>query len=161
MYLQAHEHRRELKELQEVKEALEAERSENKRLNYQLQRANALASFRAHGDPTMAVNDGSQRDTNTMLIDLPARALDEFLKLASAGTPMWSPTPDGDVEVLNLQQYMLTMSPSIFGPYRTGFAVDATRKTGEVMCTAHSLVGIFMNAVPVSDLHPFTHPFLL
>jgi hypothetical protein len=29
------------------------------------------------------------------------------------------------------------------------------------MCTAHSLVGIFMNAVPVSDLHPFTHPFLL
>uniref|UniRef100_A0ACD5YS49 Uncharacterized protein n=1 Tax=Avena sativa TaxID=4498 RepID=A0ACD5YS49_AVESA len=104
-----------------------------------------------------AVGEGSARshgDTNAMLIHFASHALNEFWALFCLGTPMWLPAPGGEVEMLNLQQYINTMLPSVFGPYRVGFSVDGTRKTGDVMCAARNLVGILMDAALWSDVFP-------
>uniref|UniRef100_A0ACD5YP32 Uncharacterized protein n=1 Tax=Avena sativa TaxID=4498 RepID=A0ACD5YP32_AVESA len=68
---------------------------------------------------------------------------------------MWMPGPDGEeMEVLNFHTYIDTMFPSIFGPYRMGTVVDATRKAGDVKCTADSLVGVLMDAAGWSGMFP-------
>ncbi|CAM0946207.1 unnamed protein product [Alopecurus aequalis] len=110
----------------------------------------APPSHRAVTGPMMPANEGvalSQHDTKNMLIKIGAQASNEFRILVYSGMPMWMPTPDGEAEMLNLQSYIDTLFPSIFGPYRVGRHVDGTRKTGDVMCTADTLVGVLMDAV--------------
>jgi homeobox-leucine zipper protein len=97
----------------------------------------------------------TQRDTDAILIDMAGSALQEFCALVRVGMPMWLPTPDGEVEVLNFQKYAETMFPSIFGHYWVGSVKDGTRKTGDVQRTADNLVAILMDAVHTSP-HPYT-----
>ncbi|KAM0911556.1 hypothetical protein ACQ4PT_013384 [Festuca glaucescens] len=109
----------------------------------------------SHGGLTVPDNVGFARSQRDMLADLAAGASQEFKTLVCSGTPMWMPSPDGQVEVLNLQTYIDTIFPtSMFVPYRVGVVVDGTRKTGDVQCIAGDLVGVLMNAVAWSRMFP-------
>jgi hypothetical protein len=104
----------------------------------------------SHGGLTVPANVGVARSQRDMLVHLAVGASQEFKTLVCSGTPMWMPSHDGQVELLNFQTYIDTIFPtSMFVPYRVGVVVDGTRKTGDVQCIASELVGVLMNAVLV------------
>ena len=82
----------------------------------------------------------------SMFIDLALAAMDEFIKLAQADSPLWIKSSNGGKETLNYEEYMRTFPPCI-GPKPTNYVSEATRDTSMAIINSLSLVDTLMDAV--------------
>lgn len=81
-----------------------------------------------------------------MIIELAVAAMEELIRMAQMGEPLWMTSLDGTAAVLNEDEYVRTF-PRGIGPKPTGFKCEASRETAVVIMNHISLVEILMDVV--------------
>lgn len=81
-----------------------------------------------------------------MIIELAVAAMEELIRMAQMGEPLWMSSIDGTTTVLNEDEYIRTF-PRGIGPKPTGFKCEASRETAVVIMNHISLVEILMDVV--------------
>lgn len=82
----------------------------------------------------------------SMFVELALAAMDELMKMAQTGEPLWMRNVEGGREILNHEEYMRTFTPCI-GIRPNGFVSEASRETGMVIINSLALVETLMDAV--------------
>ncbi|XP_030546263.1 homeobox-leucine zipper protein HDG2-like isoform X1 [Rhodamnia argentea] len=94
--------------------------------------------FKSIGAPTEA--------DKPMIIELAVAAMEELVRMAQMGEPLWSVSLDGtSSNVLNEDEYMKTF-PRGMGPKPAGFSTEASRESIVVIMDHINLVEILMDA---------------
>ncbi|KAK3438511.1 hypothetical protein EUGRSUZ_C03134 [Eucalyptus grandis] len=84
-----------------------------------------------------------------MIIELAVAAMEELVRMAQMGEPLWSESLDGiSSSVLNEDEYMKTF-PQGIGPKPAGFNTEASRESAVVIMDHINLVEILMDVVRV------------
>lgn len=81
-----------------------------------------------------------------MIIELAVAAMEELIRMAQSGEPLWIPSPDSLGEVLSEDEYVRTF-PRGIGPKPLGFKSEASRESAVVIMNHISLVEILMDVV--------------
>lgn len=81
-----------------------------------------------------------------MVVELVVVAMDELIRMATIGQPLWIPAYDGSIEILCEDEYV-RMFPQGIGPKRLGLSSEATRETAVVVMNHINLVEILMDVV--------------
>lgn len=81
-----------------------------------------------------------------MIIELAVAAMEELIRMAQMGEPLWMTSLDGTAAVLNEDEYVRTF-PRGIGPKPAGFKCEASRETAVVIMNHISLVEILMDVV--------------
>ncbi|XP_020591591.1 homeobox-leucine zipper protein ROC2-like isoform X2 [Phalaenopsis equestris] len=80
-----------------------------------------------------------------LVIELAVTAMEELIRMAQLGEPLWSPGPDGATSTLNEEEYMQNF-PRGIGPNPFGLRSEASRETAVVIMNHVNLVEILMDA---------------
>ncbi|CAM8955839.1 unnamed protein product [Rhodiola kirilowii] len=81
-----------------------------------------------------------------MIVELAVAAMEEFLRMAQMGEPLWMPSADGSPNIaLTEDEYNRNFHRCI-GPTPAGFVIEASRDTAVLMMNHVNLVEIFMDA---------------
>ncbi|CAM8943833.1 unnamed protein product [Rhodiola kirilowii] len=81
-----------------------------------------------------------------MIVELAVAAMEEFLRMAQMGEPLWLPFADGSPSIaLNEDEYNRNFHRCI-GPTPAGFVLEASRYTAFLMMNHVNMVEIFMDA---------------
>ncbi|XP_059290338.1 homeobox-leucine zipper protein ANTHOCYANINLESS 2-like isoform X1 [Lycium ferocissimum] len=104
--------------------------------------SSALTGMSPRPTPSMTGMDVSY--DKSMLMELAFAAMNELLKLAEIGDPLWFRNFDGSAEELNLEEYARSFPPCI-GMKPANFTAEATKATGTVMINSLSLVETLMD----------------
>ncbi|KAL8543915.1 hypothetical protein ACS0TY_004462 [Phlomoides rotata] len=91
----------------------------------------------------------------SMFLELAMAAMDELIKLAQLGSPLWFKSPEGNGESLNLDEYIKMFSPCI-GVKPSHFVTEATRATGNVIINVATLVETLMDAKQWTEMFPWS-----
>lgn len=102
------------------------------------------------GDLLRSVSGHSEID-KPMVIELAVAAMEELIRMAQLGEPLWVPSIDGATETINEEEYVRTF-PRGIGPKPFGFKSEASRDTAVVIMNHINLVEILMDAVAISLL---------
>ncbi|KAK4723898.1 hypothetical protein R3W88_026677 [Solanum pinnatisectum] len=89
----------------------------------------------------------------SILLNLALDALDELLKLAQNGEPLWLKNLDGDGETLNLKEYDSSLTP-IIGMKPEHFITEATRASCKMVHNRQTLVETLMNKNQWMEMFP-------
>ncbi|KAL9375925.1 hypothetical protein Peur_032804 [Populus x canadensis] len=89
----------------------------------------------------------------SMFVDLALAAMDELIKIAQVGSPIWIKSLDGGKEVLNHEEYMRTFPPCI-GMKPSNFVIEATRESGVVLANSLDLVETLMDVNGWVEMFP-------
>ncbi|KAK7274574.1 hypothetical protein RIF29_15670 [Crotalaria pallida] len=81
----------------------------------------------------------------SMFLELALSAMDELVKMAQTGEPLWIRSLEGGREIINHEEYMKTFTPCI-GMRPNGFVSEASRETGMVIINSLALVETLMDA---------------
>lgn len=81
-----------------------------------------------------------------MIIELAVAAMEELIRMAQMGEPLWMTSLDGGSTVLNEDEYIRTF-PRGIGPKPAGFKCEASRETAVVIMNHINLVEILMDVV--------------
>jgi homeobox-leucine zipper protein len=84
-----------------------------------------------------------------MVIELAVAAMEELLRMAQIGEPLWTQGIDGLSETLNEDEY-IRMFPRGIEPKPLGFKSEASRETSVVIMNHVNLVEILMDVVCLS-----------
>ncbi|XVF03064.1 hypothetical protein REPUB_Repub04eG0228600 [Reevesia pubescens] len=103
------------------------------------------------GDLLSSINAPSEAD-KPMIIELAVAAMEELVRMAQMGEPLWITSLDGTTSVLNEEEYVRTF-PRGIGPKPTGFKCEASRETVVVIMNHINLVEILM------DVHQWSTVF--
>ncbi|KAI8525158.1 hypothetical protein RHMOL_Rhmol13G0207100 [Rhododendron molle] len=79
-----------------------------------------------------------------MIIELAVAAMEEMIRMAQAGEPLWIPSPDKSTEILSEDNYVQTF-PRGIGPKPLGLKSEASRESAVVIMNHISLVEILMD----------------
>ncbi|KAL3624979.1 Homeobox-leucine zipper protein MERISTEM L1 [Castilleja foliolosa] len=79
-----------------------------------------------------------------MIIELAVAAMEELIRTAQTGEPLWLPTIDNSVEALNEDEYV-RIFPRGIGPKPLGFKSEASRESAVVIMNHMNLVEILMD----------------
>lgn len=79
-----------------------------------------------------------------MIIELAVAAMEELIRMAQAGDPLWVPSPDNLTEILNEEEYFRTF-PRGIGPMPLGLKSEASRDSAVVIMNHMNLVEILMD----------------
>ncbi|KAL6538613.1 Homeobox-leucine zipper protein PROTODERMAL FACTOR 2 [Orobanche gracilis] len=79
-----------------------------------------------------------------MVIELAVAAMEELIRMAQSGEPLWIPTIDGSIEGLNEEEYV-RIFPRGIGPKPLGFKSEASRESAVVIMNHMNLVEILMD----------------
>ncbi|XP_039160328.1 homeobox-leucine zipper protein HDG2 isoform X2 [Eucalyptus grandis] len=79
-----------------------------------------------------------------MIIELAVAAMEELIRMAQEGEPMWIAGPDGSSSVLNEDEYIRAFPRGIV-TNPTGFKREASRQTGVIIMNHINLVEILMD----------------
>jgi len=96
------------------------------------------------GDLLRTISGPTEAD-KPMIIELAVAAMEELIRMAQMGEPLWMTDHDG-ASILNEDEYIRTF-PRGIGPRPTGFKCEASRETAVVIMNHISLVEILMDAV--------------
>lgn len=107
--------------------------------------------FGGAGDLLRSVSGHSEINKPTVVIELAVAAMEELIRMAQLGEPLWVPAIDGLMETINEEEYVRTF-PRGIGPKPIGFKSEASRDTAVVIMNHINLVEILMNAVAISLL---------
>ena len=92
-----------------------------------------------------------------MIIELAVAAMEELVRMAQMGEPLWVTSLDGTTSVLNEEEYIRTF-PRGIGPKPTGFKCEASRETAVVIMNHINLVEILMDVVSFynNNIHQYS-----
>ncbi|KAJ0974728.1 hypothetical protein J5N97_016710 [Dioscorea zingiberensis] len=79
-----------------------------------------------------------------MVIELAVAAMEELIRMAQLGEPLWTPGLDNSIETLNEEEYVRTF-PRGIGPKPFGLKSEASRETAVVIMNHINLVEILMD----------------
>ncbi|XP_043692658.1 homeobox-leucine zipper protein ROC2-like [Telopea speciosissima] len=79
-----------------------------------------------------------------MIIELAVTAMEELIRMAQLGEPLWLSGLDGSTEILNEDEYIRTF-PRGIGPKPLGLITEASRETAVVIMNHINLVEILMD----------------
>ncbi|KAH7837307.1 hypothetical protein Vadar_012339 [Vaccinium darrowii] len=79
-----------------------------------------------------------------MIIELAVAAMEEVIRMAQAGEPLWIPSPDNSTEILSEDDYSQTF-PRGIGPKPLGLKSEASRESAVVIMNHVNLVEILMD----------------
>ncbi|KAG0482772.1 hypothetical protein HPP92_010856 [Vanilla planifolia] len=86
-----------------------------------------------------------------MVIELAVAAMEELIRMAQLGEPLWTEGLDGATEVLNEEEYVQSF-PRGIGPKPFGLKSEASRETAVVIMNHINLVEILMDATQWSTM---------
>lgn len=95
------------------------------------------------GDLLRTVGPPTEAD-KPMIIELAVAAMEELIRMAQAAEPLWVPTPDNSIEILNEEEYFRTF-PRGIGPTPLGLKSEASRDSAVVIMNHMNLVEILMD----------------
>ncbi|XP_072989012.1 homeobox-leucine zipper protein ROC5-like [Typha latifolia] len=90
----------------------------------------------------------------SMLLELALTAMDELVKMAQMGDPLWIPSLEGGKETLNYEEYSRVFPRCIGVAKQVGFVSEATRETDAVIINSTALVETLMDATRWADMFP-------
>ncbi|EYU33907.1 hypothetical protein ABFS82_08G149100 [Erythranthe guttata] len=79
-----------------------------------------------------------------MIIELAVAAMEELIRMAQSGEPLWISSSDSSVEILSEEEYVRTF-PRGIGPKPLGFKSEASRESAVVIMNHVNLVEILMD----------------
>ncbi|KAK4491947.1 hypothetical protein RD792_002730 [Penstemon davidsonii] len=79
-----------------------------------------------------------------MVIELAVAAMEELVRMAHAGEPLWMSSTENSLEGLNEDEYMRTFACGL-GPKPLGLKTEASRESAVVIMNPMNLVKIFMD----------------
>lgn len=97
------------------------------------------------GDLLKSISGPSEAD-KPVIIELAVAAMEELVRMAQMGEPLWTVSLDGAATVLNEDEYMRSF-PMGIGPKPSGFKCEASRETSVVIMNHINLVEILMDTV--------------
>ncbi|XP_019186546.1 PREDICTED: homeobox-leucine zipper protein MERISTEM L1-like [Ipomoea nil] len=126
-------------------------RIENVRLREEIERITQIAATFGHqpgelysaGDLLRSVSGPMEADKQ-MIIELAVAAMEELIRMAQTGEPLWVPSPDNSSKVLCEEEYVRTF-PRGIGPKPLGLKSEASRESAVVMMNHVNLVEILMD----------------
>ncbi|XP_021766927.1 homeobox-leucine zipper protein PROTODERMAL FACTOR 2-like [Chenopodium quinoa] len=95
------------------------------------------------GDLIRSVAPPTEAD-KPMIIELAVAAMEELIRMAQAGDPLWIPSADNSTEILNEEEYFRTF-PRGIGPMPLGLKSEASRDSAVVIMNHMNLVEILMD----------------
>ncbi|KAF8409524.1 hypothetical protein HHK36_005601 [Tetracentron sinense] len=95
------------------------------------------------GDLLRTVSGPTEAD-KPMIIELAVAAMEELIRMAQVGEPLWLPGLDGTTEILSENEYIRTF-PRGIGPKPSGLKSEASRETAVVIMNHINLVEILMD----------------
>lgn len=87
---------------------------------------------------------GPSDSDKPMIIELAVAAMEELIRMAQTGEPLWTPSTDGSGEVLSEDEYVRTF-PRGIGPKPLGLKSEASRESAVVIMNHINLVEILMD----------------
>lgn len=96
------------------------------------------------GDLLRSISAPTEAD-KPMIIELAVAAMEELVKMAQMGEPLWMTNLDG-TSTLHEDEY-IRIFPRGIGPRPTGFKCEASRETAVVIMNHINLVEILMDVV--------------
>ena len=101
------------------------------------------------GDLLRSVSGPTEAD-KPMVIELAVAAMEELVRMAQAGEPLWVPSGDNSTETLSEDEYVRTF-PRGIGPKPLGLKSEASRESAVVIMNHINLVEILMDVVGFSS----------
>ncbi|XP_028795280.1 homeobox-leucine zipper protein HDG2 isoform X2 [Neltuma alba] len=95
------------------------------------------------GDLLRSISGLTEAD-KPMIIELAVAAMEELVRMAQMGEPLWMTTLDGSTTVLNEEEYMRSF-PRGIGPKPSDLKCEASRETALVIMNHINLVEILMD----------------
>ncbi|XP_019170324.1 PREDICTED: homeobox-leucine zipper protein MERISTEM L1-like [Ipomoea nil] len=95
------------------------------------------------GDLLRSVSGPTDAD-KPMIIELAVAAMEELIRMAQTGEPLWLPSPDNSIKVLCEEEYVRTF-PRGIGPKPLGLKSEASRESAVVIMNHVNLVEILMD----------------
>ncbi|GFZ03201.1 protodermal factor 2 [Actinidia rufa] len=95
------------------------------------------------GDLLRSVSGPTEAD-KPLIIELAVTAMEEVIRMAQAGEPLWMPSPDNSTEILSEDEYLKTF-PRGIGPKPLGLKSEASRESAVVIMNHVNLVEILMD----------------
>ncbi|XP_021719656.1 homeobox-leucine zipper protein PROTODERMAL FACTOR 2-like [Chenopodium quinoa] len=95
------------------------------------------------GDLIRSVAPPTEAD-KPMIIELAVAAMEELIRMAQAGDPLWIPSADNSTEILNEEEYFRNF-PRGIGPMPLGLKSEASRDSAVVIMNHMNLVEILMD----------------
>lgn len=97
------------------------------------------------GDFLRSVSMPSEAD-KPMIVELAVAAMEELMRTAQVGEPLWVTAGDNSTEILNEDEYLRTF-PRGIGPKPLGLKSEASRESAVVIMNHINLVEILMDVV--------------
>lgn len=94
------------------------------------------------------VNDADK----PMIIELALGAMDELIRMAQVGEPLWKGGANGAPFALNFNEYARTFCNGL-GPVPNGFRLEASKETAVVYMNPKDIVERLMNVVNYNQLY--------
>ncbi|XP_057472163.1 homeobox-leucine zipper protein PROTODERMAL FACTOR 2-like [Actinidia eriantha] len=110
--------------------------------NFGLQSA-LVGDFYGPGDLLRSVSGPTEAD-KPMIIELAVAAMEELIRMAQSGEPLWLSSPDNSTEALSEEEYFRTF-PRGIGPTPLGLKSEASRESTVVIMNHMNLVEILMD----------------
>nr|QRK14276.1 homeobox-leucine zipper protein [Actinidia deliciosa] len=110
--------------------------------NFGLQSA-LVGDFYGPGDLLRSVSGPTEAD-KPMIIELAVAAMEELIRMAQSGEPLWLSSPDNSTEALSEEEYFRTF-PRGIGPKPLGLKSEASRESAVVIMNHMNLVEILMD----------------
>ncbi|KAK9285488.1 hypothetical protein L1049_024840 [Liquidambar formosana] len=95
------------------------------------------------GDLLRTISGPSEAD-KPMIIELAVAAMEELVRIAQMGEPLWMSIMDGTTSVVSEDEYIRTF-PRGIGPKPAGFKCESSRETAVVIMNHINLVEILMD----------------
>ncbi|CAH9081537.1 unnamed protein product [Cuscuta epithymum] len=95
------------------------------------------------GDLLRSVSGPTDAD-KPMIIELAVAAMEELVRMAQAGEPLWVPSPDNSSKILSEDEYVRSF-PRGIGPKPLGLISEASRESSVVIMNHINLVEILMD----------------
>ncbi|XP_047179729.1 homeobox-leucine zipper protein ANTHOCYANINLESS 2-like isoform X1 [Vigna umbellata] len=103
--------------------------------------------------PTSVVDGFDRSMERSMFLELALAAMDELVKMAQTGEPLWVRNVEGGREIMNHEEYARTFTPCI-GLRPNGFVSEASRENGMVIINSLALVETLMDANRWAEMFP-------
>ncbi|QCE02807.1 homeobox-leucine zipper protein ANTHOCYANINLESS 2-like isoform X2 [Vigna unguiculata] len=103
--------------------------------------------------PTSVVGGFDRSMERSMFLELALAAMDELVKMAQTGEPLWVRNVEGGREIMNHEEYVRTFTPCI-GLRPNGFVSEASRENGMVIINSLALVETLMDANRWAEMFP-------
>ncbi|KAG0488571.1 hypothetical protein HPP92_007382 [Vanilla planifolia] len=103
--------------------------------------------------PTRSIPSIDRSLERSMFLELALTAMDELVKMAQMGEPLWTPAGENGKETLDFEQYEQVF-PRCVGVKTADLVSEATRATAMVIVNSLALVETLMDAARWADMFP-------